>query len=225
MSFFNASTKAEDVKQGGSNYINRSGIYPVRILASFASASKGGSTSVDLYLDHAGQKQVLYGNLRITNNDGSPNKIGSKIFNQLVIIAGLEGVSDPIDGQLPIGKNDAMKDVAVLEDLSDIDALIRVQMEYSLYNGKIQEKKVIKSFFRAADRATAEEIVNETEPGAGYEAELKYADNITFRDDLDEAAIEAWIKGGRKEEGGAPSAPKKAPAFGARRFGSNSNDE
>ena len=222
MSFFQSSRKAEDVKQGGSNHITSSGVFPVTILAPVVSVSKGGSTSVDLYVDHSGQKQIVYGNLRVTNNDGSPNKIGAKVFNQLMIIAGLDDVADPIEADLPIGKKEAMKTVAVLEDLADVDVLMRVQMEYSVYQGNIQEKKVIKAFFRADDKATAEEIVNETEAGEGYERELKYVDNITFKDGLDQEQVTAWIAGGRKAggaSGAAAASSAKKPSFGKKRFG------
>lgn len=220
MSFAKASKKQEDVKQGGSNHITGSGVYPIALLAPVVSVSKGGSTSVDVFCDHLGQKQIVYGNLRITNNDGSPNKIGAKIFNQLLIIAGVDDVAEPIDAELPIGKNGAMKDCSVLEDLADLDVHMRIQMEYSLYNGNIQEKKVIKAFFRGADMATAEEIVNEDTPGAGYERELKYVNNITFKDGLDEATIAKWISDKRPSgTGGGGSAPKEAPSFGSRRFG------
>jgi hypothetical protein len=53
-------------------------------------------------------------------------------------------------------------------------------------------------------------------------------DNITFKDDLDEATITQWIKD--KRPSGAPktgggSAPKDAPSFGSKRFGKKSDDE
>jgi hypothetical protein len=226
MSFFNASKKKEDVKQGGSNYITGSGVYPVAILAPVVSVSKGGSQSVDLYVEHAGQKQIVYGNLRITNNDGSPNKIGAKIFNQLLIIAGVDAVADPVSAELPIGKKDAMKEVDILEDLCDLEVLMRIQMEYSAFNGDIQEKKIIKAFFRAEDRATAEEIVNGETPGAGYERELKYVNNITFKDGLTEEAIQQWISDKRPKgtAGSASSTPKEAPNFGTKRFGKSSDE-
>jgi hypothetical protein len=229
MSFYKASKKSEDVQQGGSNYITKSGIFPVLVLAPVVSVSKGGSTSVDLYVEYQGQKQIVYGNLRITNNDGSPNKIGSKIFNQLVIIAGLDSVSDPVEAELPIGQKEAMKDVSILEDLCDVEVLMRTQMEYGVFNGSITEKKVIKAFFRASDKATAEEIVNETDAGFGYERELKYVDNITFKDDLTEAVVAEWIKAKRPKgtAGGAAaggSTSKKAPSFGERRFGKSADE-
>lgn len=224
MSFATASKKKEDVQQGGSNHITGSGVYPVRILAPVVSVSKGGSASVDLYLEHLGQKQIVYGNLRVTNNDGSPNKIGAKIFNQLLIIADVDQVADPVSGELPIGKKEAMKEVDILEDLCDLDVMMRIQMEYSLYHDNIQEKKIIKAFFRAGDNATAEEIVNEETPGAGYERELKYVNNITFKDGLDEETIAKWIADKRPSGSGGGSAPAKAPSFGSKRFSKKAAD-
>lgn len=226
MSFFKASKSKEDVKQGGgSAYISRSGCYPVNIIAPFVSVSKGGSTSIDLFVEHEKQKQVVYGNLRITNNDGSQNKIGAKVFNQLMIIADVDEVSDPIEAELPIGKDGKDTDVSVLEDLADIDVLMRVQMEYSVYQSNVQEKKVIKAFFRASDNASAEEIVNGENFGNQFEKETAYFDNVTYKDGLDAETIAKWIADGRpKGTGGSTSAasgssdaPAKKPAFGKKK--------
>lgn len=226
MSFAKSSKKAEDVKQSGGAYINASGIYPVHIIAPLVSISNGGSTSVDMYLEHSKQKQVIYGNLRVTNNDDSPNKIGAKIFNQLMIIADVDDVADPIEAELPIGKKEAMKDCAVLEDLADIDVLMRVQMEYGAWNGSITEKKVIKGFYRE-DTATAEEIVNESDVGAGYEGDQKYVNNVTYKDGISPEQVAAWIAAKRPsgtaedaaDSSDAGSEKKAAPKFGKKRFG------
>ena len=224
MSFFKAKKSAEALKQSsGSGYLNASGCYPVNIIAPFASVSKGGSTSVDMFVEHEGQKQVVYGNLRITNNDGSENEIGAKAFNQLMIIADVEDVGEPIDAELPIGKGGADTDVGVLEDLADLDVILRLQMEYSVWNNNIQEKKVIKGFFRAEDNASAEEIVNETEVGKQFEKETKFFNNITFKDGLDADAIDAWVAAGRPKgtgsggSAGASGAAPKKPAFGKKK--------
>lgn len=220
MSFAQASKKAEDVKQSGGNHIVASGVYPVTILAPVVSISKNGSTSVDLFLDHNGQKQIVYGNLRVTNNDGSPNKIGAKVFNQLLIIAGLDDVADPIEADLPIGKKEAMKTVAILEDLCDATALMRIQMEYGVYEGNITEKKVIKAFFRTEDNATAEEIVNNADIGKGFEREQKYVNHITFKDGMTQEKVSTWIAAKRPEgtggEGGGDS-EEAPPSFGKQR--------
>lgn len=232
MSFFKASKKEADVKQGGSGgkYIGRSGIFPVTILAPFVSVSGGGSTSVDFFLDHAEQEQTIYGNLRITNNDGSTNEIGAKVFNQLTIIAEVDEVSEPIDGELPIGKAGAMKDAAILEDLSDVDVLMRVQMEYQKYAGSFQEKKVIKGFYRASDNATAEEIVNDKDFGKGFEGDQEYVNNITYRESKKGAndaptpeEIKQWIKDKRPKNtangASGASASGKTPGFAKKKSG------
>ena len=109
MAFFNKSVKAEDIKEGGgdSKYISKSGLYDLTIIVPFL----GGTTKspvVELFVEYNEQKQPLYGNMRLTNNDGTEN-FGAKIFNKLLIIADIEGVSDPIDGTLPIGKNKQKK--------------------------------------------------------------------------------------------------------------------
>jgi hypothetical protein len=227
MSFMKVSKSKEDLAAGGStNYLVASGCYPVNIIAPFVSTSKNGSMSVDLYINHNKQKQVIYGNLRLTNNDTSENKIGAKTFNQLMVIADLEEVSEPVDAELPIGKSEADMDCSVLEDLADIDVILRIQMQYSVYSKNIQEKKVIKGFYRAEDNASAEEIVNETEAGVQYEADSKYFDAVTYENGLDAEAIETWVANKRPKGtgggagGSSPAAAAKKPAFGkARKFG------
>ena len=221
MSFFQVSKKAEDVKQSGGNHIVASGIYPVTILAAVVSTSVGGSESVDLFIDHNGQKQIIYGNLRITNNDGTPNKIGAKVFNQLMIISETDSVEAPVENELPIASKGAMKTVAVLEGIPEVDILLRIQMEFGAHKGNITEKKVIKAFFRADDKASAEEIVNETEAGKGYEREMKYVNNVTYNDGVTPEQAAAWIAAQRpKGTAGSSGSAAKAPAFGKKRFGS-----
>ena len=218
MSFFDVKKNAEDVKQSDGAYINRSGMYEVIVLAPTVSVSKNGATTVDLFVNHDGKEQIVYGNMRLTNNNGDENKIGSKTFNQLVIIADVDNVADPVEMDLPIGKKGADKSAAVLEDLMDIEAIVRIQMEYSLWNNAIQEKKIIKGFYRN-DKASAEEIVMETDIGVQYEKDLAYADNVTYKDDLTEEDIIAWVKGGRKGNTGASAATSKKPSLGKKRFG------
>ncbi len=223
MSFFKAKTDKKALEQTtGSNYLNASGCYPVNIIAPFASTGNGGSTSVDMYVDHKDQKQVIYGNLRVTNNNGEENAIGAKTFNQLLIIAGVEEIGEPTEAELPIGKGGAGQDVAVLEELADVDVILRIQMEYGAYNGNITEKKVIRGFFRAEDNASAEEIVNDADFGAQYAKEEKYFENVTYKDGMDKETIEAWIaakrpKGTAKKGGAGGGTPTKKPSFGQKK--------
>ena len=218
MSFFKASTKEEDVKASTSSYISTSGIYPVTILAPVVSVSKNGSTSVDFFVDYEGQKQIIYGDLRLTNNDGSDNKIGSKLFNQLLVVAGLDDVSDPVEMNLPIGKKGADKPASVLEDLMDVDVLMRVQLSYSVWKDEIQERRIIRSFFRGEDSASADEVVSGENVGSALEKDKKYEDNITYTDGLTAANVTQWIAENRSGNGGLSGETTKAPNFGKRRF-------
>ena len=222
MSFFKKSVKAEDLKEGGnSNYINQSGLYDVNIIVPFLGGTSK-SPVVELFIEYNDQKQPLYGNMRITNNDGSEN-FGAKVFNKLLVIADVEEVADPIDATLPIGKDGADKDVAVFEDLSDINVKVHVQMEYSVYNGSIQEKKIIKNFYRE-DGASAEEIVNETEVGVSLAKSEKYFNNVTYKDGLTAEQVTEWISAGRPKDtaGSSPASAgaSKKPSFSKKKFGS-----
>jgi len=224
MSFFKKKTDEKSLKEGGGNskYINKSGVFDVTIIAPFVSQGNKDASVIDLCLEHEGQTQALYGHMSYTNKDGGDNEIGQKIFNLLVVVSGVDEINDPIEGTLPIGKKGADKDAAILEDLADIECKIRVQMEYSVYNGDIKEKTIIKSFYRA-DGASAEEIVNETDIGVQLEKDMAYAENITYKDGLDAEQIAAWITAkrpkGTANAGAAAANAATKPSFGKKKFG------
>lgn len=227
MSFFKASKEEKDIKNAGSKHITKSGIYSVNILAGIVNVhpdeDKEGIV-VDMFVDHDGQEQTIYGNLRIQNNDGKPNEIGSRTFNQLLVISELDNVSDPVDMELPIGKKGKNKTVAVLEQLMDIPVLIQVQLEYGSYKGNFTEKKNIRSFYRTSDNASAEEIVNDKNFGGSFKKSEEYFDTIIYKDLANEENIKEWIKakrpkgtaGGSKK--GSGTAKKANPSFGNKRF-------
>lgn len=211
MSFFKTNTNPEDVvDSSGSNYLNTSGIYDVVLKAATVDVNKDGARTVGLFVNYNGQDQMLYGAIRLDNNDGTPN-FQMELFNKLCIIAELDEVQDPVEEDLPIGKKGANKPATTLPDFSnDLELKIRIQMEYSLYNDAIQEKKVVKSFF-TPEGASAAEVNNKTEAGKQLEIETQYADNVTYKDGLTAEDIDAWIKGGR---GAAKQEPAKKPSFG-----------
>ena len=222
MSFFKTKKSAEDVKETtGGKYISKSGIYDVNVIVPFVDTNDKGSMTVNFFVNHNDQEQVIYGNLRITNNNGSENKIGAATFNKFLVIADVDDVAEPEEAMLPIGKKGAEKAVAVLSDLSDIECKMRIQLEYSVYNNDIKEKMIIKNFYRA-DGATAEEIVNGSEVGVQLEKDMAYANNVTYKDGLDEEQVKAWIEAGRpKGTAGSGAGTATKPSFGKRpKFGS-----
>lgn len=215
MAFFTKTVSEEVLKEGGngSKFISKSGLYDVNILVPFMGGTDE-SPVVELFIDYNGQQQPLYGNMRLKNKDGSKN-FGADIFNKLLIIADIDEVNNPVEGTLPIGKKGADKDVALLEDIQDIDCKIFVQMEYGIYNGSITEKTLIKNFYRA-DGASANEIANGLEIGNDLEKSKPYFENVTYKDGLNEEVVSKWIGDKRPKgtAGAAAATVTKKPSFG-----------
>ena len=209
MAFFVTKKDAASVSDGGS-YINQSGIYDVTLKIVSVDVGDNGSTALNFNVDYQGSDQTFYG-LRLTNNDGSEN-FGAKVFNKLCVVAGVDAVSDPEVQEHKLGKDQTPTDLAVLTDFTDLPVKVRIQYEYSKYQGKIQEKKVIKAFYRE-DGASASEILNETPVGVQLAKDLNYASNITYKDGLTAEDVAAW----KAEKSGKP-APANSTAPKANEF-------
>lgn len=205
MAFFVAKKDAASIKDGG-NYISTSGIYPVTLKTVSVKVNDKGARSIDFNVDYMGSPHIFYG-LKLDNNDGSEN-FEAKIFNKLVVVAGLDAVSEPEVQEHKLGKDQVPTDLAVLTDFTDLAVQMRVQLEYSKYQGEIKEKRLIKAFYRE-DGASASEIINETQVGVQLSKDEAYAANITYKDGLtaeDVAVFKAAQQSGTK----APAAQKPA---------------
>lgn len=224
MAFFKVSTNEEHIKDytgEGSKYINQSGMYEVILKAVIADATANGSQFLNLWFEYQGQDQPIFQAIRITNNDGTAN-FGQDLFNKLCIVCGATGedeIPDPVSRNIPIGKGGEEKECMVLEIFDNIPVIMRIQMEYGMYDGKIQERKNIRNFFRLEDKATASEIVNNTDKGKQYAIELeKYADDVTYKDELTPEDIVEWKKN-RKSGTKEDTTKKPSGGFGGKRFG------
>lgn len=208
------SKNPEAIKDGGAGgLINKSGIYKVNLNYVQVAKTTNGAYQLNFNVTNEGMEQTLYGPILI-NKDGSINTITQGLLNKLCIIAGME------DGQEietetvenPVGKERKLMEMEVIPELTDIAIQIRVQMEYSVYQSKIQERKSIKAFYRE-DGATAAEAEAGVPENIGKRLATdleKYASNVTYRDGLTEADVEAWIKeqrSGSNSGGSAPAAP------------------
>lgn len=213
------STKAEEIadSQGG-NYMNHSGIFDCEIKFASVAVSSGGAESVNFNIDFNGTPVTLYGPY-ISDKQGNPLKIGMGLINKLGIIAGLtDGDELEVEEQEhTVGKDNKEQTFAVITNFSDLPVKIRVQEEYSKYEGEIKKSLVIKSFFRE-DGASAEEIVKGENIGKRLALETeRYADNITYRDDLTPEDVAEWKKAkaqGASAQKAAPKATSKAPTGG-----------
>lgn len=221
MAFFKVTTSEESVKDytgDGGKWLNKRGIYDVIVKAVIADTTAKGSEYLNLWLEYEGQLQPIYQAMRLTNTDGSRN-FGADLFNKFCIIAGATDgadIAEPVSRMLPMGKGGEEVECMVLEDFDDTPITLRLQMEYSMYEGKPQASKNIRNFFRFEDHATAAEIVNNADVGKQYEKELEYADKVSYKDGLTEEDVQNWLKSqksGKKE--GVNNKP--AAGFGQKR--------
>lgn len=203
-------TKAEEIADSnGGSYMNRSGVYDCTIKFASLAVSSGGAESVNFNLDYNGTPVTLYGPY-VSDKQGNPLKIGVGLINKLGIIAGLtDGDELEIEEENHVvGKDNKEQTFAVITNFSNLPVKIRIQEEYSTYNGEIKKSLVIKSFFRE-DGASAEEIVKGENIGKRLALETeRYADNITYRDDLTPEEVDAWKKAKAEGASAARSAPK-----------------
>lgn len=208
--------------QTGGGFINKSGIYDVTLNYVQVAETKNKAYQLNFNVTNQGMDQTLYGPI-IVNKDGAVNEITQGLLNRLCIIAGMD------DGQeieteteeRPVGKDQKLMEMEIIPELCDLDVKMRVQMEYSLYNDEIQERKNIKAFYRE-DGATAAEATSGEDIGKRLALdEEKYASNVTYKDGLTEADVTEWLKArasGNQSAAKTP-APKasttaKRPMFG-----------
>lgn len=177
----------------GSTYISKSGLYPVTIDFVSIATSKNGAQSLNFNITHDGNAQTIYGQT-IVNTDGKPNDIGMKFLNKLGIICGMDE-GDELDveeEEHAVGKDNKVQTFAVIQQFSNQDVIMHLQEEYTEYQGEIRKAMVIRNIFRS-DKATAEEIVNDSDIGKRYaETEAKYATTVSYKDDLTPERVEAW---------------------------------
>ena len=198
MAFFQVSTAADKIKDtgDGGNYIRTSGIYEFTINALFVTESTSGSQGVSLFINYNGQDQTLYNVFRLTNVDGTQN-FGANQMNKLCVLAGMKDgdvIPDPVPMMLPIGKGGAEKEVMVLEYFNDLTIKAKIQFSYHMYEGKVQEAKNIRNFYRVEDNATASEIINNAEFGKQYEIDAETADKVQYLDGLTKEDVDQALK-------------------------------
>lgn len=214
------SKKADAIKDGGDGaFINRSGIYEVQLNYVQVAPTKNGATQLNFNVTNNGMAQTIYGPI-LLGKDGKLNEITNNLLNRLCIIAGMaDGQEIETEtAEFPVGKDQKMMEMEVIPELTDIPVRIRIQMEYSLWNEQIQERKGVKAFYRE-DGATAAEAESGENIGRRIALdEEKYANNVTYKDGLTEEDVKEWIGSRGKSDGktAAPAAKTAArrPMFG-----------
>jgi hypothetical protein len=185
----------KDTGNGGSGYINRSGVYDVVLNYTQIAPTKNGAYQINFNVTHNGMNQTLWGPI-LVNKDGNLNEITKELLNRLCVIAGMEDdqVIETETAEYPTGKDQKMTEMEVIPELCDLPVKMRIQMEYGVYNGEITERRNVRAFYRE-DGATAQEAASGEDIGRRLAIDLeKYADNITYNNDLTEEDVQNWIK-------------------------------
>lgn len=210
MQFKISKSKNAVAETSGSSYISKSGLYPVTLDFVSIATGKNGSQSLNFNITHDGNTQTIYGQT-IVNNDGKPNDIGIKFLNKLGVVLGMDE-GDELDieeEEHAVGKDSKAQTFAVIQQFSDKEVILHLQEEYTEYNGEIRKSMNIRNIFRS-DKATAEEIVNNSDIGKRYtETEAKYATTVSYKDGLTPERVEAW-KASRSQSGDKSTAKPTA---------------
>lgn len=216
------SSSAEAVKDiGNASYIGANGVYDVVINFVSVEATKNGAKQANFNVLYNGNTQALYGPT-IVNKDGSPNSIGMSLLNKLGVIVGMTEGGDLtiVEETHKVGKDKVSKTFEVITDFSGAPVKLRIQREYTRYNGAIQRSLLIRNIFRP-DGATAAEIIDGAEPGKQLALELaKYTDQSSYKDAVTPEEAEQWETAQRDAKKGASSVPvsqvavKRAGMFG-----------
>ena len=211
----------KDFEGSGGKFLNKSGMYnDVTIKALVYDEAENGGAVINFYINHQGEDQVVYGDLRVANKGGAENKIGHETLNELLVVLDVDGLDEPVEAELPIGKKKAPKDVMVFEEIAEELVTIKIMNKYSVWNNNIMEKTVISKFYRNDDKATAAEIVLDAEKpgevalGTKFGKDEEFAQNVKYEDGLTAEQVNAWLKAKKpKGTAGAGAAASSKPSF------------
>ena len=210
MSFFKVKTDIASNKEStGGDYLSKSGIYPITIKFVSVDIGESGDRSLNFNIDYKGNPTTLYG-LRLDNKDGTEN-FQAAVFNRLCNVLQLDSITAPEVQEHPVGKDNTPTEFSVLPDFSDQEVAIRVQEEYSKYNGAIRKRLAIKNFYRLADGASASEIISGSNFGEQFKKDQAYASNITYKD-CTEDEVKAWQASQSGAKASTPAATVAKPA-------------
>lgn len=193
-------------KEGGSSYIQTSGIYPLNLKHCEVVNTTNGAVQVNYFFD----KIMSYGN-GILKIDGQPS-FGYKILEALAATLGEEGLSDPEPTTVQFKKG--AKELPCIPELNDVDVKAWIQFKYRMYKGEIQEDVVVKRFYRASDGASGSEVLSGEDIGERIGKDTEFSKAIIYEDGVTEEAVAAWKKAQQGDSKGGAAAPSPAAASG-----------
>ncbi len=212
MAFLKVNTEeVAQMKEGAGGFISESGIYDLTIKNASVQTSQNGSTEVVFgFEDSNGNGITVYGT-RITKNDGTPS-FGMDVLKSLMIIAGLDTLSDPVDREVKIG--DKTITLNVLEDLDGVEVKVRLQREFRIWNNNITDGAFKVRKFYSLEGLSGTEIAAGKTEATQLEKDSKYADKDKLKDGITQEEADAFLASKSKKGGSTtdtPAAPKPNP--------------
>jgi len=200
--------KTESVQQeGGSGYIQKSGIYDVTLKHCEIVTTTNGAVQANYFFD----KAMSYGN-NIIGVNGQPT-FGYKILEALAAVIGEEELSDPEPTTVTF--KSGSKELSCIPELNDVQVKAWIQIKYRMYKGDIKEDVIVKRFYRASDGASGSEVISGTDIGDRLAKDTDYANEIIYEDGATPEAVAAWKK---EQQGGSKGGGTPAPKPGAGGF-------
>lgn len=197
-------------KEGGSGYIQKSGIYDLTLKHGEVVTTANGAVQLNYFFD----KCMSYGN-NIIGINGQPT-FGYKILESLTTVIGEEELSDPEITTVTFKKGS--KELSCIPELNDVTVKAWIQISYRMYKGEIREDVSVRRFYRAADGASGAEIIAEINGenptiGERLAKDTDAASEIKYEDGVTEDAVAAWKKAQQSGNGGGAT-PANKPAGG-----------
>ena len=187
--------------EGGSGYIQTSGIYDLTLKHAEVVNTANGAVQVNYFFD----KCMSYGN-NIIGVSGQPT-FGYKILEGLAAVLGQSELSNPEMTTVTFKKGS--KELSCIPELNDVQVKAWIQISYRMYKGEIQEDVSVRRFYRSSDNANGSEVVamakgENVTAGERYEKDSDFASEIKYEDGVTPEAVAAWKKA---KSGGGSAAP------------------
>lgn len=191
-----------DTSYQGSNYINKSGVYPVKIHYVRIFENSTGSKSFSIVCSIEGKKEqtIIYGSV-FQKADGSKNDIG---FNQIIALQTVCGINNLTEATQKIQSfKDANEtlELQVFKEFEGKKIILQVVREFSKYNGKIRSNINFRDAFRTNDNANAAEIMFKKDFGKKMQWIKENPDKVEadkYRD-VTKAEVDTWLKSKKAE--------------------------
>lgn len=185
---------------GTGKAISKSGLYNVTIAKAYVKLREGTQSktlTLRVVVDGSEGQSVLF--IRQTNNDGKEN-FEKILLDKLLVVCGIEEVKRLIPTKFKYKEKEYFEDC--IQELENKKVIVQVKQEFDKWEGKVTERFKVINFFRADDKATAVEIVEQKDFGKKYESlDSDYVNSTSYRNGVTAKEAEAYLEAQRKANG------------------------